>query len=68
MSDQGQEEQNRGWVRDDSLDGQLAHALGAWIGRAEHCNMKLIPAPPGSIEPVVLLTLKFNQEMRGIPR
>ena len=65
--DQGHGEQDRGWVPDNSLDGQLAHIVGEWIGNAENYNIQVIPAPPGSTEPIILLTLRIQPRNEGDP-
>ena len=67
MAEQEPSEQDSGWVSDDSLDGQLAQALGAWIGRAISCNTQVFPAPPGSTEPMILLTLRIQPRNEGDP-
>ena len=63
--DQGNHEGQ--WVHDDSLDAQLAHAIGSWIGMAKTFQIQTLPPSPASKEPLILLKLTLNPRNEGAP-
>ena len=66
MPERGQGDEGQ-WVRDDSLDAQLAHAIGSWIGIAKSFEIKTLPPSPASKEPLILLKLTLSPRHEDDP-